>query len=740
MKTRYILAMCLFAALTGCKKDRQEVSAPQAERITIRAVLPEDQTLKGAGLKTVLSWTWNAGDKIAVVGETTEIFTIKSGFTPKVAEFEGLAVKGSSFTILYPGEGAAEADWTDQTQDGNNPMGHLRYTAALRDVDTYQSFSFNEEWAAAHAGTLAQSGVLKLTLGVPAGVKAVSAVSLSADEPIFYAGNGETMTEKLSVKTENIDAIPGESITAWMTTSWNPVTVPEGTTLYVGIRSGEQLFSRSFLLKQESILKTGVINTITLDDSGWTDETINAHYAGGKGTQASPWIIQTKEQLSYIHDDLVSGAIRYYKLDADIDMAGLDWTPLNDADPYDKMIDFDGGNHTLSNFSCSASVSPSFFGVLCGSVKDLTFLNATINGGTEVAGVVASYLGKGSNKGNCTHVTVKNATVSGTGKGIAGFAGIAGAAGTVSDCHVDGGTITQTGTESGCHAAGFLGNAEAAITLEGCTAKADISNASSYYTGGFIGQIGSAVAVNFISCGYLGGTLTAGRNAVKNSPVAGFIGRIANAGAIFTSCYVDGATIIAKTSGRCGGFVGDSGKTNIFTACSVKNSSISGAQHCGGFAGVLYCATDKCYVESTTLTAGDVNNGGFAGYPENATITDCYAVATIDGGAFNYVGGFLGLCKGGNTVTNCYEASTVTGTGTGVGAFIGYIDTAVTSITKCIAWDGSLSFHGGVKTEGLDAKITDCYTGTEGTISAKAQSFGWSTDIWDLSADMPKLK
>ena len=32
------------------------------------------------------------------------------------------------------------------------------------------------------------------------------------------------------------------------------------------------------------------------------------------------------------------------------------------------------------------------------------------------------------------------------------------------------------------------------------------------------------------------------------------------------------------------------------------------------------------------------------------------------------------------------------------------------------------------------------YYGTEGTVSSQAVTLGWSTDIWDLSGDEPKLK
>ena len=84
--------------------------------------------------------------------------------------------------------------------------------------------------------------------------------------------------------------------------------------------------------------------------------------------------------------------------------------------------------------------------MLYGSIKDVTFENAVIEGNENNAGVVAGYVGTSGKVGNCSGVSVKNATVSGSGKNVGGFAGVIGADGTISDCHVDGATVTQNAT------------------------------------------------------------------------------------------------------------------------------------------------------------------------------------------------------------------------------------------------------------------------------------------------------
>jgi len=89
-------------------------------------------------------------------------------------------------------------------------------------------------------------------------------------------------------------------------------------------------------------------------------------------------------------------------------------------------------------------------------------------------------------------------------------------------------------------------------------------------------------------------------------------------------------------------------------------------------------------------------------------------------------------------VTNCYAAGEVTGTDAKTGIFAGSVDVNTAAISSCIGWNASLPFAGAVKDGSADVK--DNYVGAEGTLSAKAVEMGWSADVWDFSADLPKLK
>jgi hypothetical protein len=110
----------------------------------------------------------------------------------------------------------------------------------------------------------------------------------------------------------------------------------------------------------------------------------------------------------------------------------------------------------------------------------------------------------------------------------------------------------------------------------------------------------------------------------------------------------------------------------------------------------------------------------------------------VVGGERSEIGGFIGIAKGLVVVERCYAAGTVTGTHANTGAFVGKVDVATAAITGCIGWSATLPFAGFV-VEGAE-NVKDNYAGSEGTVSAQATALGWSTEVWDLSGDAPKLK
>lgn len=73
----------------------------------------------------------------------------------------------------------------------------------------------------------------------------------------------------------------------------------------------------------------------------------------------------------------VDGRKTYFVIDANIDMAGAEWTPFCPTSGY--MYDIDGRNNKISNLIVSSSADyASFAGHLTGRIANLTFENPKV--------------------------------------------------------------------------------------------------------------------------------------------------------------------------------------------------------------------------------------------------------------------------------------------------------------------------------------------------------------------------
>lgn len=776
MKTIYfslISLAVLSLAVFSCQKAPGYRDVPSAPMITIQAsiptgevttrvapVIPED----GKGL----DWNWESGDQIAVVsGDNASVFDIRPGFEARQASFIGKQVSGSAFSILYPGTCASVAEMeaislADQQQVGNASVAHLRYFALLGGVDDYKSFEFSPAWAASHGGSLKQSGAIRFQLTLPEETVVVSRISLKASSPVFHKSNAEAdLTDELSIGIAEGALGSDHTITAWMVTSWFDDVIPAGTELTVNVAAGDFSWVRTLALEQNKTVKSGYVNAFTLDGNGWVT---GGRYADGDGSEENPWLIKTPKQLNMVRDDIVAGEMRYFKLAADIDMAGLEWSPLNNADPYDKLINFDGDGHTISNLTITDGAAyASFAGVLYGEIKNITFNHASIEGGSgNKCAIVAGYVGTSAALAPCamTNVEVKNSTLSGA-RSMGVIAGqVATADALFSNCHVYNTTVTQTATSTS-HAGGFVGYAQAAALYSDCSSNATVEGTE--FTGGFAGYIGKGTFSRcfasgevsgtkhvggfvgktedptIIDCWYDGIQITATDNS-KNAQSGGFVGNAAKFAGVFTGCYVKGTTIEAASGQRIGGFVGQSDLGNTFTKCYVQDVTLNAGANSAGFVGVDYANVSgeaggiyQCYVEGGSITANANNAGGFVAYPEGAVIQNCYTTMDVNGGSCKNIGGFIGDCKGNAVVRYCYAAGAVTGTSGPIGAFAGIVEgTETTHVNYCIAWNDSLPFEG--KITGGD--VSNNYVGMEGTLAGQAAALGWDPAIWDFAAKL----
>jgi hypothetical protein len=210
----------------------------------------------------------------------------------------------------------------------------------------------------------------------------------------------------------------------------------------------------------------------TFTDAGWdfVDETSNGtediwwilegqdyprlrweRYGGGTGRPNDPYLIYTAEQMNVI-GLYEQDWDKYFKLMADIDLGGYTgtefniigyWVDLDSPDNRPFRGVFDGNGHTISNFTytCTGKDHIGLFGYIedhDAEIKNLGLIDPNIDAGTESWGIssLAGYLREG----------------------------------TITDCYVDGGSISgdeEVGGLLGCNWVGTIKNCYSTSIVSG---------------------------------------------------------------------------------------------------------------------------------------------------------------------------------------------------------------------------------------------------------------------------------
>lgn len=274
-------------------------------------------------------------------------------------------------------------------------------------------------------------------------------------------------------------------------------------------------------------------DNIKLDDAGinvsdWENGT---SIDGGEATEAYSYDINTKtitiysgEGLKVAADVVNSGDTDInITLDNDIDLTGIDWTPIGtESRPYTGT--FDGGTYTITGLKIDKS-GTDYVGLIgClgsgGKVQDVTLTEVNVTGGTYVGGIAGQ-----------TDGTVENCSVNGTVTGQNQTGGIVGRNfSTISGCSAEG-TVTgniNVGGISGLCVPNYGTGTGSLIgsTIEGCHSTAAVSGISS--VGGVVGINGQGTVT---ACYHATGEITSSRG----DRIGGIAG--CNDQGTFTACY-----------------------------------------------------------------------------------------------------------------------------------------------------------------------------------------------------------
>lgn len=378
-----------------------------------------------------------------VVGKTdkTMTVTLPNKVADTVITVVGLAEGKTAKLTVYQGSDESGAVVEAKAEEGSV------YTYSLKE-GTYFYKAEAEEYET-------ETG----TFTVPAenSAKTVTMIALPKFDVTFKVNCGEA--------TAVIKVTKGENIYTAKEDDRNVYSLSDGDYEY-------EVSAKGYLAKSGKITVNGATKTV--------DVALDA--VKGDGSKENPFIIDSKAALVNFADRVNEGVKEYVtgyaKLDADVNLENMSWTPIgkNWADAYKGS--FDGGKHTISGLNVTtARTYYGFFGCL----NNATVENLTLKGQVYCS---EPYARVGGLSGYAIgDVTIKNCAsavnVSALARGCDGLGGLVGG-------YEDGveykwedhkmliqnsynaGNVICTGTDANATIGGLVGGNKNCVQLENC--------------------------------------------------------------------------------------------------------------------------------------------------------------------------------------------------------------------------------------------------------------------------------
>jgi filamentous hemagglutinin family protein len=428
----------------------------------------------------------------------------------------------------------------------------------------------------------------------------------------------------------------------------------------------------------------GTITAPTYSGANWVSFGGNRYLAWTVAPDGTIGLYTTSELQAM--QNYLSGS---YRLRADLDLAGRNWSAIGTAANAAFTGKLDGSGYGIDNLTISGSPSMTaigLFGYTKGAaLSNLTLTNVKVAGGagnTYVGGLVGN-----SSGGSITNVAVSGA-VTASADGAYYVGGLTGYnSGTIAKSS-SAAAVTASG--AGSYAGGIVGlNAVGgSITSSSFNTGNVTVNGPNSYAGGLAGQNNGTIALSFNT----GAVASRGAN-----NTGGYAGGVAgsNSGTIGSSAgtvYNSGAVITEGDDSYAGGIVGQNTGTigfkassNTSTAGTVYNTGKVTAQgvrsSVGGIAGVNAASGKIISAYSAALiTAQKATSkvGGLVGL-NSGSIQQSYFGAGSSGtvakvvsiGDGSSVGGIAGVSSGSIADTMNFAVVNSTGSGSKVGGLVG---------------------------------------------------------------------
>ena len=279
--------------------------------------------------------------------------------------------------------------------------------------------------------------------------------------------------------------------------------------------------------------EAGKFYNITLNkDKGYTDD--------GQGNYTVTSAEGLKNIAKLVNEEWKLGI--NITLTADIDLSGIDWTPIGKDDNKAYTGTFDGNGKTITGL--------------------------TVTGSDQYAGLFG-YIDK---VGTVKNVVLEDVQI--TSDNSSGYAGgVAGDSwGTIENCSV-------SGSVSGTTFAGGVVGSQWGGSITGCNSSATVKGV--IFAGGIAGETNSGASLT--GC-YATGDVTVENDGTNNSHAGGVVGY--NGGGTLTACYATGSVTGSGSGTIYVGGVTGSNNLGTLTACYHAKRNINGPNGTtGGVAG-----------------------------------------------------------------------------------------------------------------------------------------------------------
>ena len=610
----------LTAMVSACSEDELADNTQPSGKVPMEFYANTDASTR-TELTTGNAVYWEANDAISLfdpIGDNNRFYTTESGpsvtFTGKAAPAEG------TYYALYPYNTNAQIEGTTITttlpaeQDAREGSFAQGLNPSVATADATNNLCFKNVCA-----------LVKFTLD--------GSITTTITKATLCGNNGEALAGTVTIDASqenpitNVDpewagieiALKGNLIagkTYYFVTA--PATLNKGLTLILYDDKGnvwKKEGTQSATLTASRILNLGTMRLDNFEPAqGYEviDGTYHIYNADGLKVWASNADVLNKSVI----------------LEKDIDLTGVEWTPVGSDMNTGYAGDFNGNGKFIYNLVVESNASNvGFFGGLAagGTVHDVKFANAqvTATSGTAYAGVIA-----GTSLGRIDNCNVRNSTVSGIYAGaIVGNNSVQ-----VNGCNAL--NVTIHADKQGGQAGGIAGVSHGKI--EYCTVSGQsfiTANASNSRAGGIAGYTSEEGSVS-----------TSGRLlkcAVDGATISGtWAGGIAgdNSFGIVAQCIANRVTVThnsSEKSTRLGGVVGYNTRGDVvgsYAAYSTIGRQDLTSEAMGGIVGYNYngaASVYGCYSTHVSLmgtTQGSESGvGSIAGY-NSGHIISCYAI------------------------------------------------------------------------------------------------------------------